>query len=262
MPWKGEIESLDASSNFRFFDFRAWKKLNKIIKEFKPDVLQANAGDTLKYAVFSKKIFGWQTPIIFRNASEVGRYLKSNHQKKINSFFYKNVAAVASVSHASQSDLVYHFPFLKNKTEVIPIGLEEECIPNSFTFPENKKNIIHVGGFSFEKNHQGLIRIFNQIQSKEQNIMLHLVGDGPLRESIEKEVMAKNLQSKIKFYGFVDNALPMIAEADVLILPSIIEGLPGVLLEAMYSKTPVVAYDVGGISEIVNSNTGILIPKR
>jgi glycosyltransferase involved in cell wall biosynthesis len=50
--------------------------------------------------------------------------------------------------------------------------------------------------------------------------------------------------------------------ADVLLLPSIIEGLPGVILEAFYCKTPVVAYDVGGISEVViNGKTGYLVPK-
>ena len=53
-----------------------------------------------------------------------------------------------------------------------------------------------------------------------------------------------------------------IKSADVLVLPSIIEGLPGVVLEAFYCKTPVVAYDVGGIKEVVkNSETGRLIPK-
>ena len=107
---------MEASSNWRFFDVAAWMKLDQIIKKFKPDILQAKSGDTLKYAVLSKKLFQWETPIIFRNASEVGRYLKSPYQKKINSFFYKNVAAVASVSHASQKDLLNQFPCLTKKS--------------------------------------------------------------------------------------------------------------------------------------------------
>lgn len=261
IPWKGEVESLEASSKLRFLDYKAWKKLNKIIREFNPDIIQANAGDTLKYAVFSKKIFGWKVPIIFRNASEVGRYLNRSYQKKINSFLYQHIDAVASVSRASKNDLLLHFPFLKDKTEVIPIGLEKTTIRACFNFPENKKNIIHVGGFSFEKNHKGLIRIFKKVLIQNENVILHLVGDGPLRDSIEKEVSLQNLQDKVKFYGFIENALPMISKADVLVLPSIIEGLPGVLLEAMYCKTPVVANNIGGISEIVNADTGILIER-
>ncbi|MBI6117340.1 glycosyltransferase [Salegentibacter maritimus] len=261
LAWKHEIESLDASPKLRFLDYKAWKKMNIIIEEFKPDIIQANAGDTLKYTVFSKKIFGWKPPIIFRNASEVGRYLKNNNQKRINSFFYQQIAGVASVSKASKKDLIAHFPFLKSKTEVIPVGLERTSINTSFSFPQNQKNIIHVGGFSFEKNHQGLIRIFKGVLREDENVILHLVGDGPLRDSIEKEVLKQDLQDKIKFYGFVENALPMIAKADVLVLPSIIEGLPGVLLEAMYCETPVIANNVGGINEIVNADTGILIER-
>src|SRR5690606_20820448 len=93
------------------------------------------------------------------------------------------------------------------------------------------------------------------------DIIFHLVGDCPLKESVEKLVLENGLSEKVKFYGFVKNALPLIANADVLVLPSIIEGLPGVLLEAMYCKTPVIAYNVGGISEILNSQTGIIVEK-
>lgn len=263
LPWKGEIESLEASSKLRFLDYKAWKKLNKIIKEFKPDIIQANAGDTLKYAVFSKKIFGWETPIIFRNASEVGRYLKSGLQKKFNNYLYKNVAGVASVSKASEIDLLEHFPFLEGTTGVIPIGIEGEKASNLSKFePQSHKHIVHVGGFSFEKNHKGLLEIFKEIKIQQQNITLHLIGDGALRSEIERLVQIENLQDHVRFYGFVNNPLDFIAAADVLVLPSIIEGLPGVILEAMYCKTPVVAYNVGGISEILDPGTGHIIPKN
>src|SRR5690606_35679280 len=104
--------SPQASSGVRIQDYKAWRRLNRVIKEFKPDIIQANAGDTLKYAVLSKKNFGWKTPIFFRNASEVGRYINSPIQKSLNSFFYKNVDFVISVSNASKKDLLNNFPFL------------------------------------------------------------------------------------------------------------------------------------------------------
>lgn len=260
LPWYGDIMSLNGSVKNRFFDISAWKRLSKEINQFKPDVVQANAGDTLKYVVWSKLIFRWKAPIIFRNASEVGRYLNSTFQKKYNSILYKNISAALSVSEASRKDLVANFPFLKRKSKVIPIGLEkkEEIVPVDMK-PFEVKHIVHVGGFSFEKNHQGLIRIYQKVLEHIPNIHLHLIGDGPLRSKIEDLTKENNLNDKITFYGFVNNPLSYIKAADVLVLPSIIEGLPGVLLEAMYCKTPVVAYNVGGISEIVSSNTGFLI---
>lgn len=263
LPWKDPIESIHASNRSRFTDFKAWKNLNNIIREFKPDLIQANAGDTLKYAVFSKKIYGWNHPIFFRNASEVGRYLKSPFQKKFNSFLYKSVDYVISVSRASEKDILENFPFLQKKTKVIPVGLETITkLEQAKLEPENSKHIIHVGGFSFEKNHEALVRIFEKTSKAVPNIHLHLIGDGPLRSKIESIVKDKELSSKITFHGFIDEPLPYIKAADVLVLPSVIEGLPAVILEAMFCETAVIAYDVGGIDEIVlPGKTGILIQK-
>lgn len=258
LPWDDTIENLQGKEE-AIIDWKAWKRLAIIVKDFQPDILQANSGDTLKYAVFSKGMFGWKTPIVVRNASEVGRYLKSGLQKQLNSFLYRNVTGVASVSKASEKDLLVHFPFLKGKIWVIPVGLERKN-PNPIRLlPNNKKHIIHVGGFSFEKNHKGLISIFKKVLDSSPHTHLHLIGDGRLRPEIEELVKQKELQESVTFYGFVNNPLDYIISADVLVLPSIIEGLPGVLLEAMYCKTAVVAYNVGGISEIMSAKTGILI---
>ena len=263
LPYKGKILTLDAFGSRRFLDWKAWYRLAGIIKEFKPDIVQANAGDTLKYVVFSKLVFRWTAPIVSRNASEVGRYLRSTVQRQLNAFLYKRVDRVISVSEASQKDILEHFPFLQGKTEVIPVGLERtDYITPADLQPSDSKHVVHVGGFSFEKNHQGLLRIFSEVLEAESTVQLHLIGDGPLRGEIEGKVREMKMSKNIKFYGFRDNPLSYIKAADVLVLPSIIEGLPGVLLEAMYCKTPVVAYNVGGISEIVNNNTGTLVEKN
>lgn len=263
LNWEDAIENLGGQEK-KFFDWNAWKKLAEYVKDFQPDIVQANSGDTLKYTVFSKKIFGWKAPVIFRNASEVGQYLNTNFQKKFNSFLYRNVAGVASVSEKSKKDLIYHFSFLEGKTIVIPIGLENKTtITAAKLDPAKNYNIVHVGGFSFEKNHKGLLRIFSEVLhlKPDIDIHLHLIGDGPLRSKIENLTRALRLEQHITFYGFVNNPLDFIKSSDLLVLPSKIEGLPGVLLEAMYCKTPVIAYNVGGISEIVNKTTGSLIEK-
>lgn len=261
LPYLGIIECLNASPERRFTDWNAWKKLSSIVAEFQPDVVQTNAGDTLKYAVFSKRTFRWNCPITVRNASEVGRYLTSTPQKLLNNFLYRNVDQVISVSQASERDILNHFPFLQGKTKVIPVGLESNLngIKKVSLEPKGAKHIIHVGGFSFEKNHKGLMRIFQSLLKFRTDLHLHLVGDGPLRAEIQNEIGRLGFDKKVTFYGFVDNPLVYIKAADVLVLPSVIEGLPGVLLEAMSCKTPVVAYDVGGIAEIVLPETGRLI---
>lgn len=264
LPFSGEIIHLNRPISKRWFDFAGWKKLAKLIQKYNPDLVQCNAGDTLKYAVLSQQFFNWKSFIVARNASTVSNYIKSNSIKRINQFLYAKADAIISVSEYSKIDLNQLFPETKNKTTVIPIGVEKQEIKEVHwqNNVEASINIIHVGGFTFEKNHIGLLTIWELFLKENPNAVLHLFGDGPLRKEIESIVKAKGLESSILFYGWVVNPLDYIAKANVLVLPSIIEGLPGVLLEAMYCKTLVVAYNVGGISEIVKPNeTGFLVEK-
>ncbi|MCX2739958.1 glycosyltransferase [Pontibacter anaerobius] len=253
---------LEANPSARLWDRQGWKNLSEVIQTKKPDIVQANAGDTLKYAVFSKLLYKWKQPIVFRNASTLSSYIKSPVQKLYNGFLYRKTDAIASVSNHSKEDLVRLYPGLNLKTTTIPIGLEDkQAVKNPFAGnQEQQVNLVHVGGFSFEKNHEGLLRIFQSVVKKHSNAHLWLVGDGPSRKSIEEKAKELNLLGSVHFTGFVNNPLDYIAHAQGLLLPSIIEGLPGVILEAMLYETPVVAYNVGGIREIVkHKKTGWLI---
>jgi L-malate glycosyltransferase len=266
LPFTGKTYHLNGKPSKRFFDPGAWKTLAHIIKTEKPDIIQANAGDTLKYAVCSKLRYGWKQPIVFRNASTISLYIKSLPAKLFNGFFFRYTDLVISVSETSASDFARVFPAHRKKVVTIPIGIEEPQLdhvaPNLKT-SDAPIRIIHVGGFSFEKNHSGLISIFGKLLNSGHDAVLELVGNGILRPQTEELVSTKGLSAKVKFHGFRNDAMELIKKADVLILPSIIEGLPGVILEAFYCRTPVVAYNVGGIHEILrNTNTGYLVEKN
>lgn len=182
----------------------------------------------------------------------------------LNGFFFKHASKIVSVSNTSATDFAKLFPQYSNRIVTVPIGIEEAGVHDD-TNPlqgVQKPALVHVGGFSFEKNHVRLIEIFEGIRKKQPNASLHLVGSGPLKQQIEELVKQKGLEQQVRFYGFRNDAMQFIKNADVLLLPSIIEGLPGVILEAFYCKTPVVAYEVGGIGEVViNNKTGRLVPK-
>ena len=262
LPFKNRVISLERPKRKRYFDLLGWKKIARIISDFKPDVVQANAADTLKYAIFSKKIFSWKVPVVYRNASASSYYIENKFSKYFNYLLLREVHLIISVSEASKMDINRLFPFTAPKTVVIPVGIEKQKI--SFlknTFDKNNVNIIHAGSFTREKNHQELIDIFKLLIKRGEEFNLHLIGDGDLRDDIKNRIIRENLEDKIFLHGGVNNPLSFIEAADILVLPSTIEGLPGVLLEAMFCKTPVVAYDVGGVGEIIFPETGVLIEK-
>ncbi|MGL2966876.1 glycosyltransferase [Flavobacterium sp. XGLA_31] len=265
LPFSGVKISLNRPIDKRFFDYQGWKELSELIAKHNPDVIQCNAGDTLKFAVLSKKIFKWKQPIVARNASMVSLYINNPITKAINHWLYRNVDFVISVSENSKKDLNTIFPETIAKSTVIPVGIDpHECKAVVWRGgADAQKHIIHVGGFSFEKNHEGLLSIFKKFVEKRPNVHLHLLGEGPKRAAIEQLAVNLKLNDKMTFYGWVSNPMDYICKADVLVLPSIIEGLPGVILEAMISKKPVVAYNVGGISEVVQLGvTGYLVEKN
>lgn len=244
----------------KFIDLSLLKRLKEQVLKFQPDVIQANSGDTLKYAVLLKIRYGLKFKIVFRNASMVSRYMRSPVQRWLYKFLYRWVNQVVSVSKHSMRDFISTFPQVATRIQVIPIGLEMDLSYQKLSeFDNNAFNIIHVGGFTFEKNHAGLFRIFQQVKAIIPQAKLWLAGDGPLLEQI-KTLAGKMELADVVFLGSVTNPMDYMTSAQVLVLPSSIEGLPGVILEAMFCKAPVVAYDVGGVSEIVKSGeTGWLV---
>lgn len=262
LPFTGKVLSLSRPLNKRMFDLAGWRMLAQLIQDFNPDIIQANAGDTLKVAALSKLIFRWKQPLVFRNASTMSTYIKSTGVRLFNGFLLQRARAVISVSENSKQDLLRLFPKRDAASVyVVPIGVEEtSLIQVQQDKPAETPIVIHVGGFTFEKNHSGLLRIMEPVLAANPDLKLVLVGDGPLRSKIEDQAKALKVSAQIQFLGYRQDALAIMRSAQVLVLPSIIEGLPGVILEAYSQQVPVIAYNVGGIREVLtDQQTGWLV---
>jgi len=260
LPFSGEYIYLNRPMNGRLVDFQGWKAFAQLVKEEQPDIIQANAGETLKFCVMSRFFFSWSCPIVFRNASTMSKYFGKGLKRMFYKFLLQQVDGIASVAEFPKMDLMQYFSLSEDKIKVIPVGIEQVDV-NPIPILGNPK-LIHVGGFSFEKNHQGLIQIFEKILARFPEAHLTLLGDGKLREKTGQLVKEKGLENHISFLGNVKNPMDFMASAEVMLFPSILEGLPGVILEAQYIGLPVIAYNVGGIGEIIeHEKTGLLVEK-
>jgi glycosyltransferase involved in cell wall biosynthesis len=89
---------------------------------------------------------------------------------------------------------------------------------------------------------------------------LHILGEGPRREALAALAAARGVQGRVHLLGYRRNAYDYIANCDVLLMPSLHEGLPYTLLEAMALGVPVIASRVGGLAEVVQDGaTGLLV---
>ncbi len=120
--------------------------------------------------------------------------------------------------------------------------------------PNDEKSILFVGGLEEVKDTPALIEAFGRLTQTGTRCHLYIVGDGPLRSTIERQVRAKALDGSVTLLG--ERASPEIAlwmnACNVLCLPSIREGAPNVIIEALSCHRPVVATAVGGTPELLS----------
>jgi glycosyltransferase involved in cell wall biosynthesis len=135
-----------------------------------------------------------------------------------------------------------NFFVLKNAIETRRFVFDEEIrlqIRRDFQV-ENKFVIGHIGRFNTPKNHKYLIDIFKSVYDQNKNAVLILVGDGELRQSIQGKVENLGLENNVIFTGIRFDIPALLQSMDVLLFPSLYEGLPVTLIEAQAAGLPCV----------------------
>lgn len=138
---------------------------------------------------------------------------------------------------------------------------DTQALRAKLNIAEHEKVILAVGRFSVEKALDDLVRAFALLQKEQPRLLVHLVlvGDGPQRAEIENLAASSGVGNRTHFIGQVSDPAPYYALADALALPSLSEGSPLALLEAMGAGLPIVATKVGGVPEMVEHETSALL---
>ncbi len=119
--------------------------------------------------------------------------------------------------------------------------------------PKNAIIFTCVGEINKNKNQRWLINIWQDVLKRRKNAYLILIGNGPLRQKLEKEVKSRGLKN-IKFLGYREDVPLLLNASDVLISSSKREGLPKNIMEAMASKKAVIATNIRGSKMLVKNN--------
>jgi L-malate glycosyltransferase len=151
-----------------------------------------------------------------------------------------------------------------NKIAVIGNALPAAAFTAAPAALPKRPGVAHVGMVARMnhryKNHSGFLRIAAQIHQRIPSTEFLLVGDGPLRQELEREAASLGLGASAIFLGDRQDMPAVLASLDVAVNTSDSESLSNVILEAMAAGLPVVAYGVGGNSELLSHQRGALIP--
>ena len=115
---------------------------------------------------------------------------------------------------------------------------------------ENDIMLLSVGELSERKNHEAVIRALNVLNNDK--IKYFIVGKGQLKEYLENLISDMNLQNQVTLLGFRTDVLELCKSADIFIFPSLQEGLPVALMEAMACKTIVLCSAIRGNTDLIN----------
>lgn len=180
----------------------------------------------------------------------------------------KRVSAYVAVSESAKKSLL-NFGIPEEKIHLIPSGIDLEqlspvtdriALRRELNLPEG----IWIGTVTTleaKKNNETFLRAAAQIGEKIPEAKFLLVGDGPQRKQLEGLAFSLGLKpDQFHFAGFQERAARFTAAMDLFLFPSLLEGSPGALKEAMALETPVIAANAPGNQEIVRDRLGILVP--
>lgn len=148
--------------------------------------------------------------------------------------------------------------------------LNIKVIPNALTkFPTHKKetkkqnSVLYVGRFEWEKDPEILIRAFSLVVNRFPEWKLIMAGTGPLLEKYQKLTEELSVSNNVIFLGKVSNVQKLYSEASIYVLPSIIEGFPNSLIEAMSFGIPSICFaDIPYEDIVKDGENGIVLKLR
>lgn len=247
--------------------------------------------------------FNGRARLIGRFIDDAVFWNKGGIKKWAYSNWINRLDGMVAVSQSSLDSMIRHYNFTKpsrvihrvfdpRKFENAPTRNEAR---KQLGLSENDEVLLFLGNLTAQKRPDRFLEIVKQLIETRPNLKALIVGDGPLRRALEnqvsgiqkKEARVKNQESRItnpetgyqvddsdksnvlcvaswvSFKGYQQDVSTFLAAADILVLTSDTEGLPGVVLEAAHFGVPTVASEVGGIREcLIDGETGMLVPGR
>ena len=270
-------------------DWIAYKKIQQIIKDFKPDIVHTHASKAgtlgrlaalkLKVPVIIHTFHGHVFHSYFSN-------LKTSLYKNIERYLARKSTRIIAISKIQKEELaITHKICPADKIKVIPLGfdllrfqenMEEKRLSfrNDYNIDDDEIAIGIVGRIVPIKNHELFIEALKYVQDKTSfKIRAFIVGDGEDRQKIElkakklnidfvNSVKISNIKATLTFTSWIKNVDYVYAGMDIIALTSFNEGTPVSLVEAQAANKPIVATKVGGVENVIIPKITALLSKN
>lgn len=218
-------------------------------------------------AVELKKIFN--VPVVLTEHTHLTLYERVRQKDRLYFNTWKTCDAIIRVT---KKDLLLFAEFNSN-VHAVPNGFslnrikpqQKDSSRSLLNLPSDKKIVFSLARLFPEKGFQYLIQAMAIISDARNDVLCFIGGTGPLKNELQDSINRLGLQNKVKLIGFVpdDKLTYWMHASDIFVLPSLSEGNPTVMFEALGAGLPFVGTAVGGVSEIIMSDDfGLLCPPK
>lgn len=223
--------------------------VKSLVKE-KPDIVFSSVFN-LNNKLLLLKVFMPTIRFIIRCDNYM--YAYTEKQQKILKWLYPKADVIIAQTEEMEQELIEYARISKRKINVLHNPVDKQLIDSKMygaanPYPANgRKHYVAVGRFNPQKGFVLLIEAFIKVAAKRDDVDLYYVGDtstdnGGVAASVRHKAENAGVSERVFFCGYKDNPFPYMRYADCFVLSSIWEGLPNVLIEALYLGTPVAAF--------------------
>ena len=269
---------IDALGREIFFrdDLKALVNLIRMIRREQPDIVHTHTAKAGFVGRLAAKLTG--VPVIIHTFhghvfhSYFG-YLRTKFFLWLERLLAKFTDVIITVGEQQRREIIGYKIAEPEKVISVPLGLDLKPFVRAGANPE-----LLLGELGLEsgtqlvgivarlvpiKNHLCFLRAAQIVAEKTDNVRFLIIGDGELRNHLEKKTRKLGLESRVIFMGFQHNLTKIYSGLDVVTLSSFNEGLPVALIEAMAAGKPVVSTDVGGVRDLIlDGDNGLLVPSN
>jgi glycosyltransferase involved in cell wall biosynthesis len=276
-----EAQLADLRPKVRIVDLKSRRKgflctpaVIAYLRRERPAVLLTTLPRNNLVAIWSKLLARVATRVVVREAITISIQLRHDRSLRdrllppLMRWFYPRADAFVAVSRGAAQDLARTLGLPSERIRVIynpavtPAVFEKSAAPVAVPwFLEETPVILGVGRLTVQKNFRSLLQAFALVR-RRRPARLVIFGEGDERRALEREARQLRVEQDVSLPGYIDNPYPCMARAAVLVLSSLWEGLPNVLIEALALGTPVVSSNCqSGPHEILDGGKyGSLVP--
>jgi len=245
------------------FDFKALKLIREFVRDNHIDIIHSHGYREDFYALCARS----GAKLVATNHLWKRTSFRLRLYAALDAFLMRRFQAIIAVSEPVEQDMLGVGIARKLITRIangidaqrFAQDVDIDQVKGSLGLPEDKVIIGTLSSLSAEKGLDYLIRALAKPELCDENFHLLVVGEGEEREALESLVLESGLQQKVTFAGRRSDVAQVLSALDIFALPSLAEGLPMALLEAMAVGNVAVASDVGDVSRVITPDCGMMV---